>query len=320
MVTKMRGAPPKTPPYQRIRARRAQSSRPQFGLLATRRLSIFARLALLFLIVTTQVPFLITIWSSAREWNLMTSGSGRFIGLGNYLAVFRTPGFVESLWNTARMTVTSVLVTLILGTVLALLLNRNFKGKGFARTLIFSAFLVPPSAAALIWKTTMLNPTGGLVGFLLTPFGGHGVDWVNASPMGVIITVISWQWIPFAMLIVLAGLQSQDESVKEAASLDGAGKIRTFWYFTLPHLRPHLEVSALLGGIFISQLLDPVFLITQGGLGTETTTAAYKLHSLAFRSFDVGLASAFGVIVALLTIAACLVLLRFLIKSTSEVE
>jgi sorbitol/mannitol transport system permease protein len=180
--------------------------------------------------------------------------------------------------------------------------------------MIFSAFLVPPAAAALTWKTTMLDPNYGLVGFLL----GTDADWIANWPMAVIVAVTAWQWAPFAMLIIFAGLQNQDESAKEAAMTDGAGPLRVFWHITLPHLRPHIEVTALLGAIFISQLLDPIFLITQGGPGNATTTAAYKLHSLAFKSFDVGLASAFGVVVVFLTIVTTLILLRLAVKSIRE--
>jgi len=269
---------------------------------------------MLIMIVTTQVPFLVTLWYSVHDWNLMASGDRDFVGLNNFRTVLALDGVGASLWNTARMTVVSLVLAVSIGLGLALLLNRRFRGRGFVRTMIFAAFLVPASAAALTWKTTMLDPSYGLVGFLL----GTNVDWTAKWPMAVIIVVTTWQWAPFAMLIILAGLQNQDESAKEAAMTDGAGPVRVFWHITLPHLRPHTEVTALLGAIFVSQLLDPIFLLTQGGPGDATTTAAYKLHSLAFRSFDIGLAAAFGVIVVAITIAVTLLLLRLTIKSIRE--
>lgn len=277
-------------------------------------LSPLAWFAIIFMIVTTQVPFIVTLWYSVHEWNLMTPGEREFVGLDNFREVFSLDGVGVSLWNTTRMTLGALVLAVGLGLVLALLLNRSFRGRAVVRTMIFSAFLVPPSAAALTWKTTMLDPTYGLVGFLL----GTDADWIANWPMAVIVAVTAWQWAPFAMLIIFAGLQNQDESAKEAAMTDGAGPVRLFWYITLPHLRPHIEVTALLGAIFISQLLDPIFLITQGGPGNATTTAAYKLHSLAFKSFDVGLASAFGVVVVFITIAATLILLRLTVKSIRE--
>lgn len=279
-----------------------------------------ARVTLFFVIVTTQIPFLITLYQSLQRWNLMEPNNRGFVGLRNYATVFELRTFWPSLWNTARMTVGAVALTLVVGTALALLLNRPFRGRAVVRTLIFCAFLVPPSASALLWKTTMLDPSNGLVSFLLTPFGGRGVDWVNTSSMGTVVFVTAWQWIPFAMLIILAGLQNEDRSLRDAAMVDGAGPVRIFRSLTLPHLRPHLEVSALLGSIFISQLLDPIMLITQGGLGTSTTTAAYQLQQLAFRSFNVGLASAYGVVVVLITIAVTLLLLRFAVRSLREVR
>lgn len=277
-------------------------------------LSPFGWGAMLIMIVTTQVPFLVTLWYSVHEWNLMAPSERKFVGLNNFRTVLAFDGVGTSLWNTARMTVVSLVLAVTIGLVLALLLNRKFRGRGVVRTMIFSAFLVPASAAALTWKTTMLDPSYGLVGFLL----GTDFDWIAKWPMAVIIIVTTWQWAPFAMLIIFAGLQNQDESAKEAAMTDGAGPLRVFWHITLPHLRPHIEVTALLGAIFVSQLLDPIFLLTQGGPGDATTTAAYKLHSLAFRSFDIGLAAAFGVIVVAITIATTLLLLRLTIKSIRE--
>lgn len=282
------------------------------------RFSPMAKAAIVYMIVMTQIPFVITVILSTWNWNLLSPEGRGFVGLANYGEVFRTGGFGTALWNTARMTIGVVALMLILGTVLALLLNRRFMGRSIVRTMIFCAFLVPPTAAALIWKSTLLHPSNGLLGFLLSPFGGVGVDWINTWPMGVVIAVTAWQWTPFAMLIVLSGLQNVDQSAREAAMMDGAGPIRIFGSLTLPHLRPHLEVSALLGAIFVSQLLDPIFMITQGGPGDQTTTAAYRLHSLAFRSFDIGLASAFGVIQVFVTIAATLLLLRFAVKSIRE--
>lgn len=277
-------------------------------------LSPLGWIALIAMVVTTQVPFVVTLWYSVHEWNLMTPGERKFVGLDNFLTVLKLDGVGTSLWNTARMTVVALLLSVTVGLVLALLLNRRFRGRAVVRTMIFSAFLVPASAAALTWKTTMFDPSYGLVGFLL----GTNIDWVAQYPMGVIVVVTTWQWAPFAMLIIFSGLQNQDESAKEAAMTDGAGPFRVFWHITLPHLRPHIEVTALLGALFISQLLDPIFLITQGGPGDATTTAAYKLHSLAFKSFDIGLAAAFGVIVVMITIAVTLLLLRLAVKSIRE--
>lgn len=277
-------------------------------------LSPLGWVAMIIMIITTQVPFLVTLWYSLHEWNLMSPDGRRFVGINNFRNVLQLDGVGTSLWNTARMTVVTLVLAVVLGLVLALLLNRKFRGRSIVRTMIFSAFLVPPAAAALTWKSTMLDPGFGLVGYLL----GTDIDWIAQWPMGVIIAVTTWQWAPFAMLIIFAGLQNQDESAKEAAMTDGAGPLRVFWHITLPHLRPHIEVTALLGAIFVSQLLDPIFLITQGGPGDATTTAAYKLHSLAFRSFDIGLAAAFGVIVVAITIATTLLLLRLAVKSIRE--
>lgn len=266
--------------------------------------------AVVLVVVVTQVPFVMTIWYSLQDWNLLTSPKPHFVGLANYADIFSDSAFRNAAWNTVMMTGGAVLVSFVVGLTLALLVNRSFKGRGVVRTMLITPFLVLPAAAALLWKTSMLNASFGLVNFILSPFGVGHVDWVSQHPMGSVITTLSWQWSPFMMLILLAGLQSEDTSVVEAAMVDGAGPIPMFFNITLPHLRQYAELGLFLGAVYIVQSFDVVYLMTQGGPGGATTNLPYFLYLRAFRGFQIGQAAALSVVVLVGTLVVATFALR----------
>jgi sorbitol/mannitol transport system permease protein len=258
--------------------------------------------ALLFTVVITQVPFVLTVWYSFQSWSLLHPATKHFAGLDNYKFIFTDPAFRTALVNTVVLTVAPVLLSLLLGLGIALLLDRKVMGRGLLRTLIVSPFLVMPAAAALVWKFTILDTQFGLLNWVLQPFGVHNVDWINHFPKLTIITVLTWQWTPFMVLILLAGLQSQAADVLEAAKVDGAGSWQIFRSMTLPHLRQYMELGVVLGSIYLVQAFDAIFMITSGGPGDQTTNIPYYLYETAFRAFNIGHASAMGVVVVVLTI------------------
>ena len=266
--------------------------------------------AVLYTIVVTQIPFVITIWYSLQSWNLLRPGSRHFVGLENYTKVFGDAGFRNAVVNTVVFTASAVLFSVAVGLVLAVLLDQKFRGRAVVRTLLISPFLVMPVAGALLWKTTMLNPVFGIVNWVLKPFGVGTLDWASRFPMPTIVAVAVWQWTPFMMIILLSGLQSQSTDILEAARVDGAGNWQIFRRLTMPHLRTYLELCVLLGSIFIVQTFDSIFMITQGGPGTATTNLPFELYQSAFRAFDVGEAAALGVIVVFLTIILATYALR----------
>jgi sorbitol/mannitol transport system permease protein len=196
-------------------------------------------------------------------------------------------------------------------------LDRQFPGRGLARTLLIAPFLVMPVAAALLWKHAIYNPDYGLLNGTLNAiwrlFGaqqGPTVDWVSDMPMTAVVVALVWQWTPFMMLIILAGLQAQPGDVLEAARVDGASGVQTFRLITLPHLRQYLELSVLLGSIYIVQTFDAIFTITQGGPGTATTTLPYEIYLTMFRKYEYGEAAAAGVVVVIGTIVVATFALR----------
>src|SRR6266516_1123469 len=267
--------------------------------------------ALVFTIIVTQLPFLLTLWYSLQSWSLVRPGSEHFVGFTNYADVFQDSQFRTTALNTVIMTVGTVLIAMVIGVALALLLDRKFLGRGIVRTLLITPFLVMPVAGALLWKTTMLDPTYGIVNFVLRPFGIGHFDWISQVPLLSVIIEMVWQWTPFMMLLVLAGLQSQPKDTVEAAGVDGARPLQIFRELTLPHLRRYIELGVVLGAIYM---------MTQGGPGISSTNLPFYIYQRAFLGFEVGQAAAMGVIVVVMTIIVATFALRLIFTSFSGTE
>jgi len=266
--------------------------------------------ALVYTVLVTQIPFLVTLWYSFQSYFWNTPSPAHFNGLSNYKTVFTNAAFRGSLVRSVVMTVTAVIVAMILGVAFAMLLDRKFIGRGVVRTLIITPFLVMPAAAALVWAGPMLDPNFGLLNYLLQPFGVHHVAWLSTHALGSVIVVMIWQWMPFMTLIILAGLQSQPPDTLEAAKVDGAGAFATFRELTLPHLRPYIELGILLGSIYLVNVFDAVRLMTNGGPGTATTNLPFYLYQQVNNAFDIGGAAAAGVVTVILTIIVATFALR----------
>jgi sorbitol/mannitol transport system permease protein len=266
--------------------------------------------ALIYVVVVTQIPFLVTLWYSFQNYFFDVPGGAHWTGLSNYKTVFTSAAFRGALVRSVVMTATAVIVAMILGVAFAVLLDRKFLGRGVVRTLMITPFLVMPAAAALVWAGPMLDPNFGLLNYLLQPFGVHHVAWLSTHALGSVIVVMIWQWTPFMMLIVLAGLQSQPTDALEAATVDGAGALATFRELTLPHLRPYIELGILLGSIYLVNVFDQVRLMTNGGPGTATTNLPFYLYEQVNNAFDVGGAAAAGVVTVILTIIVATFALR----------
>jgi sorbitol/mannitol transport system permease protein len=266
--------------------------------------------ALIYTIVVTQIPFVVTLWYSFQSYFWNSPAPAHFTGLDNYKTVFTNAAFRSSVLRTVIMTASAVILAMLLGIAFAVLLDRKFIGRGVARTLIITPFLVMPAAAALVWASPMLDPNFGLLNYLLQPFGVHHVAWLSTHALISVIAVMVWQWTPFMTLIVLAGLQSQPAETLEAAKVDGAGAFATFRELTIPHLRPYIELGVLLGSIYLVNVFDAVRLMTNGGPGTSTTNLPFFLYQEVNNAFDVGGAAAAGVVTVFLTIIVATFALR----------
>ena len=271
--------------------------------------------ALIFTIVLTQLPFLATLVISFMNWNAYYPDERGFAGLDNFKRVFTDENMRRSVVVTIVLTATVVIVSLVLGMLIALLLDRKFFGRGAVRTMMIAPFLVVPVAAALLWKHALFNPEYGLFNGILTAvwnlFGSDNPpqpDWISQAPLISIELSLIWQWTPFMMLILLAGLQSRPLDVIEAAQIDGASTWQVFRYMTFPHMRQYLELGGLLGSIYVVQTFDAVFVITSGGLGTANLP--YTIYQTFYSAQDYGRASAAGVVVVLGTILIATFALR----------
>jgi sorbitol/mannitol transport system permease protein len=268
--------------------------------------------AFIYVFLMTQIPFVLTIYYSFFSWNLLKPGSFRFAGLDNYSTLFTDESVRTAVLNTAVLTVCVIGISVVLGLAVAMLLNSEIFGKGLMRTLMIAPFLIMPTAGALIWKHTLLNPLYGLIPYLLSPFGLGRVDWVSRFPMATVVTVEVWRWTPFMMLIILAGLQSQNPEVLEAAKVDGANAFQSFRRITLPLARPFIELGALLGSLFVVQTYDSIYVLTYGGPGEDTTNIPFLLYKVAFQGYSIGQASAIGVVAVIITIIVATFALRTL--------
>jgi sorbitol/mannitol transport system permease protein len=265
--------------------------------------------ALVFTVLLTQVPFLMSVWYSLTDWTINPPTPRTYTGLGNYRNLPDDQFFRDAAWVTVVMTVSAVLASLVLGTLLAALLDRQFFGRGVARTLLITPFLVMPVVAGLIWRTQMLSGIYGVVNWLTERVGMDSIEFVSRYPLQSIIVVLVWQWTPFMMLIVLAGLQSQPQEVVEAAKVDGATAFGTFRQLTLPHLRPYMELGLLLGTIYLIQVFDHVAVMTGGG--PDSTNIPYFVYQRSIGGgWEFGQASAYSIVVVVASIVVATVALR----------
>jgi sorbitol/mannitol transport system permease protein len=269
--------------------------------------------AVIFAIIVTQLPFVITLWYSLLRWNLLRPEAIQFAGFDNYLFVITAdPVFPSAVINTVLLTAGSVILALIVGLGYAELVNQRYPGRGIVRTLLITPFLVMPVVGALTWKNMMLNPVFGVVDYLMQLAHLPATDWLAQFPLAAITGIVVWRWAPFMMLILLAGMQSLSDEIREAARVDGVSGIQEFRYIVLPHLNRFIQLGALLGSVYIVQEFDSIYMTTQGGPGTASTNLPFLIYQAAFAKKDVGEASAIGVLVVILTIIATQYLLRVL--------
>jgi sorbitol/mannitol transport system permease protein len=267
--------------------------------------------ALLFAIVVTQVPFALSIYYSLTDWTVNPPSPRKFVGFANYRELAGDRFFRDAAVTSVVMTVSAVLGSLLLGTLLAILVDRKFFGRGIVRTLLITPFLIMPVVAGLIWKNQMFNQLFGVINWVLTHLSFGSVAFVSNHPTFSIVTVLVWQWTPFMMLIVLAGLQSQSSDVLEAAKVDGATAVGTFRQLTLPHLRRYLELGALLGTIYLIQVFDQIDVMTGGGPGSTNIPFFVYQRSIG-GGWLFGNASAYSIVVVLASIVIATVTLRLL--------
>jgi sorbitol/mannitol transport system permease protein len=267
--------------------------------------------ALLFTIVVTQIPFLFNIWFSLQDWTIVPPRGPEFVGLENFTKGYSNQFFLDAVWVSISMTTAAVLLALLVGTAMALLLDRQFFGRGIARTLLITPFLIMPVVAGLLWKNQIFSSTFGVLNSLIEAIGLDAVPFVERYPFWAIVTVLVWQWSPFMMLIILAGLQSQPTDILEAARVDRASSRGIFTQITLPMLRPYMELGIVLGAIYLLQVFDQIQVMTGGGPGS--TNVPYFVYQRSIGGgWNFGQAAAYSIIVVIASIVIATFALRVL--------
>jgi len=242
------------------------------------------------------VPLAMTIYFSSLHYNLLSPGSEQFVGLENYIYFLSDPAFLSSLRNTLVLVGSVLVITIVLGTLVALLLDQAVVGRSIVRLMVIAPFFVMPTVSALVWKNLLMHPVSGLFAYIAELLGLTPIDWFAEMPLFSIILIVAWQWLPFATLILLTALQSLDEEQREAADMDGAGALSSFIYVTLPHLARPITVVILIETIFLLTVFAEIFVTTGGGPGLATTNIAFLIYSQALIQYDVGSASAGGMV------------------------
>ena len=270
--------------------------------------------SILLLLAWMIVPLAMTVWFSTLHYNLLTPEK-TFVGLDNFRYFLSNPAFLSSLGNTLRLVGSVLAITAVFGVPIALLLDQVFVGRRVVRLLLIAPFFVMPTVSALIWKNLLMHPVSGLLAWLWQAMGLTPIDWFTQYPMLSIILIVAWQWLPFAVLILLTALQSLDQEQQEAALMDGAGAFDRFFHLTLPHLARPLTIVVLIETIFLLTVFVEIYVTTSGGPGMQTTNLAYLIYSQALLQYDVGAASAGGLIAVVLANIAAIFLVRIVGKN-----
>ncbi len=266
------------------------------------------------------VPLIMTLFFSFKKYVPLrgdTIGNGLdWVGLQNYERFISSSSFWPSVQTTLIIVISVLLITIFLGVLLALLLDQPMWGQGVIRILVISPFFVMPTVSALVWKNMFMDPVNGILAHLWKFFGAEPIQWLSHESLPSIIMIVSWQWLPFATLILLTAIQSLDREQLEAAEMDGAQRLKRFWHIVLPHLSRAITIVILIQTIFLLSIFAEIFVTTGGAFGTKTLT--YLIFQRVFDSQNIGLGSAGGVYAIILANIVAIFLMRIVGKNLDK--
>lgn len=261
------------------------------------------------------VPLCMTLYFSFLDYNLLIPGENEFIGFLNYEFFLTDPAFVESFFNTLLLVGGVLFITICGGIGLAILLDQAIWGRNYVRIMVLAPFFVMPTVSALVWKNMFMNPVNGLFAHLAEFLGFTPIDFFAQMPLLSIIIIVSWQWLPFAALILLTAIQSLDRDQLEAADLDGAGPFSKFIYIVLPHLMRAVTAVILIETIFLLSIFAEILVTTSGGPGYASTNITYLIYTQSLLQFDVGGGSAGGIVAVIIANIVAIFLMRLIGKN-----
>ena len=260
------------------------------------------------------VPLAMTVYFSLIRYNLMQPDQTGFNGLDNFAYFLTDPSFSAAVLNTILLLGSVILITVVLGMGLALLIDEAFPGRAVVRLLLIAPFFVMPTVNALLWKHMMMHPIYGVLAQVSIFFGLTPVEWLSDHPLVSIIIMVSWQWLPFAMLIFMTALQSMNREQLEAARMDGASYLQQLRYLYIPHLGRPVAVVVMIELIFLLSVFAEIYTTTGGGPGDASTNVAFLIFKQALLNFDAGVASAGALFAVLLANIAAAFLIRLVGK------
>ncbi|MCV2864747.1 carbohydrate ABC transporter permease [Albidovulum sediminicola] len=269
--------------------------------------------AVILLLGWMLVPLIMTLWFSFRNYQPLRGGDLGFAGFDNYIRFVTSSAFWPAVVATLVIVVGALAITVMLGVLLAILLDQPMWGQGVVRILVIAPFFVMPTVSGLLWKNMFLDSVNGLFAHLWKFFGATPVEWLIENPFLSIIVIVSWQWLPFATLILLTAIQSLDSEQLEAAEMDGAPVLKRFWHIVIPHLSRAITVVILIETIFLLSIFAEIFVTTAGAFGTKTLT--YLIFQRVLESQNVGLGSAGGVYAIILANIVAIFLMRIVGKN-----
>jgi len=260
--------------------------------------------SIVVLVAIAMYPFFYALHLSLHKWDLGDPTKTKtFIGILNYVKIFSNLDFWHSLLITVIYTFSVVLVEFFLGLGIALLLNRDFKGRSLVRAIVIVPLTVTPVVVGLTWRV-LYNTEYGIINHYLHVLGlpmGKWIAGMSTALLSVSIVDI-WQWTPFAVLILLAGLQTIPQYLYEAAQIDGASSRQLFRYITLPSLRSSILIVLLFRTIDAFKIFDNIYALTMGGPGSATETLSMHIYIQGFRNRHMGYASALSILLLFMII------------------
>lgn len=259
------------------------------------------------------VPLLMTLFFSFKKYLPLRGGDLGWVGFENYVRFVSSSAFWPSVLTTLTIVGSVLIITVVFGVLLAMLLDQPMWGQGVVRILVIAPFFVMPTVSALVWKNMFMDPVNGLFAHLWKAFGLTPIEWLSQASMSSIVMIVSWQWLPFATLILLTAIQSLDSEQLEAAEMDGAPPLQRFGFITLPHLGRAITIVVLIQTIFLLAVFAEIFVTTQGSFGTRTLT--YLIYQRVLESQNIGLGSAGGVYAIILANIVAIFLMRIVGKN-----
>ena len=268
-----------------------------------RNFAIFMLPSLIALMLVLAVPLVYSMITSFFDTNLKYRGLGDFVGLQNYIEVLKDIYFLDSVKTTVVFTVCVVVLEFLTGLGIAMLLNNIKKARNFFFTIIIVPMMITPIAVGLIWRL-LLHSDLGIVNYVLSLIGITGKAWLADSSIALktVMFIDIWQNVPYMVLVILAGLVTLPTEPYEAAAIDGASRIQSFFNLTVPMMIPTFSVVLLLRTITALKTYDLIFVLTRGGPGTTTEVISYHIYQQAFRYLEIGKASAMSYLLLLMIV------------------